>query len=172
MDSKEELVVFVGTHPIGLRYMPQKAIGSALELQASPHQKNTRRISFTTPPDRRAALAAEAKVLYSEFLGAPGVDNLDRINRIDRINASNPVNPVNPVQTVASLSAAPDSQKILDFVSARLSAAPEESDVVHDLLAHFAEQMIDMNKKKNAEIKIVEESISGGKDAKETEIAG
>ncbi len=48
---------------------------------------------------------------------------------------------------------APDSQKILNFVSQRLSAAPEESDVVHDLLAHLAERMIEMNKEKNAEIK-------------------
>ena len=74
-----------------------------------------RRISFTTPPDRRAALVEQAKALY-------------------------------PAE-------APDSQKILDFVGARLSAAPEESDVVHDLLAHLAEQMIEMNKEKNAEIK-------------------
>ncbi|GFO96778.1 hypothetical protein ig2599ANME_0968 [groundwater metagenome] len=76
-----------------------------------------RRISFTTPRARRAALAAEAKALYTEFLGAP------------------------------------DSRKILDLVSARLSAAPEESDVVHDLLAHLADRMIEMNKEKNAEIK-------------------
>ena len=41
----------------------------------------------------------------------------------------------------------------MDFVSARLSAAPEESDVVHDLLAYLAERMIEMNKEKNAEIK-------------------
>ncbi|TRZ92279.1 MAG: hypothetical protein D4R88_00680, partial [Methanosarcinales archaeon] len=69
-----------------------------------------RRISFTTPPDRRAALVEQAKALYSAFLGAPGAEDLDRINRMDRINSTtNPVNPVNPVQTVASLSAAPDS---------------------------------------------------------------
>jgi len=120
-----------------------------------------RRISFTTPPDRRAALVEQAKALYSAFVGASGADNLDRINRIDRINASNPVNPVHPVQTVASLNAAPDSQKILDFISVRLSAAPEESDVVHDLLAHLAEQMIDMNKKKNAEIKSFLDFLKG-----------
>lgn len=35
----------------------------------------------------------------------------------------------------------------------RLGAEPEESDVVHDLLAHLAECMIEMNKEKNAEIK-------------------
>ncbi len=74
-----------------------------------------RRISFTTPPARRAALFEEAKALYS--------------------------------------AEAPDSQKLLDFVGARLEAKPEESDVVHDLLAHLAERMIEMNKKKNAEIK-------------------
>ncbi len=48
---------------------------------------------------------------------------------------------------------APDNQKILEFIGARLSAAPEESDVVHDLLAYLAERMIEMNKEKNAEIK-------------------
>jgi len=42
---------------------------------------------------------------------------------------------------------------VLDFVGERLGAEPEESDVVHDLLAHLAERMIDMNKEKNAEIK-------------------
>ncbi len=49
---------------------------------------------------------------------------------------------------------APDSiKKLLDFVGARLEAKPEESDAVHDLLAHLAERMIEMNKEKNAEIK-------------------
>lgn len=42
---------------------------------------------------------------------------------------------------------------LLDFVGGRLGAEPEEGDVVHDLLAHLAERMIDMNKEKNAEIK-------------------
>ncbi|MCG7849708.1 MAG: hypothetical protein MIO93_11085, partial [ANME-2 cluster archaeon] len=49
---------------------------------------------------------------------------------------------------------APDNMdRLLDFVGLRLAAEPEESDVVHDLLAHLAECMIDMNKEKNAEIK-------------------
>ncbi|MDD5473862.1 MAG: TaqI-like C-terminal specificity domain-containing protein [Candidatus Methanoperedens sp.] len=85
-----------------------------------------RRISFTTPPARRAALYEEAKALYTEFLGA-------------------------------SSGTAPDSRdpafKCGDFVGVRLDAKPEESDVVHDLLAHLAERMIEMNKEKNAEIK-------------------
>jgi hypothetical protein len=46
-----------------------------------------------------------------------------------------------------------DPQPLLAFVDARLSTKPEESDVIHDLLAFFAEQMIEMNKVKNAEIR-------------------
>lgn len=84
-----------------------------------------RRISFSTPPTRRAALVEQAKALYSEFLGTP------------------------------------DSRKLLEFVSARLSSAPEESDVVHDLLAYLAERMIEMNKEKNAEIKSFLEFLKG-----------
>jgi type I restriction-modification system DNA methylase subunit len=49
---------------------------------------------------------------------------------------------------------APDSMdRLLDFVGLRLAAEPEESDVVHDFLAHLAERMIEMNKEKNTEIK-------------------
>jgi hypothetical protein len=46
-----------------------------------------------------------------------------------------------------------DSQPLLAFVDARLAAQPEESDVVHDLLAFLAEEMVKMNKANNAEIK-------------------
>jgi len=55
----------------------------------------------------------------------------------------------------------PDSQKILDFISKRFSAAPEESDVVHDLLAFLAERIIEMNKEKNAEIKSFFDFLKG-----------
>jgi hypothetical protein len=49
---------------------------------------------------------------------------------------------------------APDSMdRLPDFVGLRLAAEPEESDVVHDILAYLAERMIEMNKEKNAEIK-------------------
>ena len=100
MDSKAVPFVFDGV----CQHIPQKAIGSILELSS------IRRISFTTPPDRCAALVEQAKGLYSVFLGAP------------------------------------DSLKILEFISMHLSDVPEENDVVHDLLAYLAEQMIDMNK--------------------------
>jgi hypothetical protein len=45
-----------------------------------------------------------------------------------------------------------NDKRILDFVDLRLKANPEESDVVHDLLAYLAERMMDMNKEKNIEI--------------------
>ncbi|GAB4405976.1 MAG: hypothetical protein Kow00123_18450 [Anaerolineales bacterium] len=76
-----------------------------------------RRISFTTPAERRAALGNDVKRLYEAYL------------------------------------ASGDPAPVLDFVSARLAAQPEESDVVHDLLAHLAQQMIDLNKQKQAEMK-------------------
>ena len=46
-----------------------------------------------------------------------------------------------------------DAAPALAFVGERLSAEPEQSDVIHDLLAHLAEQMIAMNKEKQAEVK-------------------
>ena len=57
---------------------------------------------------------------------------------------------------------APDHiDRLLDFVSSRLAAEPEESDVVHDLLAYLAERMIDMNKEKNVEIKAFLDFLEG-----------
>ena len=46
-----------------------------------------------------------------------------------------------------------DDKCVTEFVEHHLSAKPERGDVVHDLLAFLAEQMIDMNKKKQKEIK-------------------
>ena len=76
-----------------------------------------RRISFTTPADRRTSLVNEAEDMYLTFTQGY------------------------------------DPQPLLAFIYARLAAQPEESDVVHDLLAFLAEQMVEMNKAKNAEIK-------------------
>ena len=81
------------------------------------HQLPIRRISFTTPANRRTSLVNEAKEMYQSFTQSP-----------------------NPLPLLA-------------FIDARLATQPEESDVVHDLLAFLAEQMVEMNKAKNAEIK-------------------
>ena len=46
-----------------------------------------------------------------------------------------------------------DHEPLLSFISDRLSQEPEQSDVVHDLLAYLAERMIEMNKEKQKEIR-------------------
>jgi hypothetical protein len=46
-----------------------------------------------------------------------------------------------------------DNNCMLGFVEHHLEQSPEQADVVHDLLAFLAEQMIEMNKKKQAEVK-------------------
>jgi hypothetical protein len=46
-----------------------------------------------------------------------------------------------------------DNDRMLGFVEHQLAQTPERSDVVHDLLAFLAEQMIEMNKEKQAEVK-------------------
>ena len=43
--------------------------------------------------------------------------------------------------------------KLGHWLEARLSAEPEQADVVHDLLAHLAGRMIEMHKKKQAEVR-------------------
>jgi len=46
-----------------------------------------------------------------------------------------------------------DPDALLAQVDCHLSQQPEEADVIHDLLAHLAEQMIELNKQKQAETK-------------------
>jgi len=46
-----------------------------------------------------------------------------------------------------------DQQCVLGFVDHHLAREPEQSDVVHDLLAYLAEEMIRLNKEKRAAIK-------------------
>jgi hypothetical protein len=43
-------------------------------------------------------------------------------------------------------------ERVLGFVEQQLSQEPERADVVHDLLAYLAEQMIEMNKRKQAAV--------------------
>jgi hypothetical protein len=40
------------------------------------------------------------------------------------------------------------TEEVMAFTKARLAAQPEQADVIHDLLAYLAEQMIEMNKEK------------------------
>ncbi|MCE7943578.1 MAG: hypothetical protein DYG95_18520, partial [Chlorobi bacterium CHB1] len=76
-----------------------------------------RKILFTTPPERRNALADKGRKLYERCLSEKSY------------------------------------QCVLEFVAHHLGQQPEESDVVHDLLALLAEEMIRLNKDKQAESK-------------------
>lgn len=76
-----------------------------------------RRISFTTTPERRKALAEKGRKLYERCLNEKSY------------------------------------QCVLEFAAHHLTQQPEESDVVHDLLAFLAEEMIRLNKDKQAESK-------------------
>lgn len=84
-----------------------------------------RRISFTTPPGERARLVGDGITEATEWIETSE-------------SASVP------------FSAFSDS-KLGRWLDARLSAKPEQADAVHDLLAHLAEQMIQMNEAKQAE---------------------
>ncbi len=84
-----------------------------------------RRISFTPPADERERLAAEGRALAA-----------DAIHSTEH----------------ASYSAFLSSPLGL-WLHARLSADPEQSDVVHDLLAHLAGEMVRINREKQEEVR-------------------
>jgi len=54
----------------------------------------------------------------------------------------------------SEFSGASDSQRILELIGARMSAAAEDGDVVHDLLAYLAERIIEMNRAQSKPDKI------------------
>jgi hypothetical protein len=62
-----------------------------------------------------------------------------------------------------------DPQPILSCIDIRIDAKPEESDVIHDFLAFLAEQVVNLNKVKNIEIKaflsFIETEISASIDS-------
>jgi len=92
-----------------------------------------RRIEFATPAEERGRLVERAKVNAEESVEALVVSGI--------IGSDSPLDRAVLLQAASS---------ILEFVGERMAAQPEQSDVVHDLLAHLAEQMIAMNKEKQA----------------------
>jgi len=93
------------------------------------------RFTFTTPAAERARLVAEGKGLTEKT-----VNELVTNKRMGE------------QEFVYSFAEFVDSS-LGRWLDARLTADLEQSDVVHDLLAHLAEQMIEMNKEKQAEVK-------------------
>ncbi|MFQ6100095.1 MAG: Eco57I restriction-modification methylase domain-containing protein [Anaerolineae bacterium] len=101
-----------------------------------------RRIAFTTPPEERERLVEE------------GLDHEAREMERNTRNAKGGFVPF------ADSRAFRDSE-FGRWVQARLSAEPEQSDVVHDILAHLAERMIEMHKAKQVEVRSFLDWLAG-----------
>jgi len=109
--------------------------------------------AFTTAPAERARLLAAAQALYAE-----GMESELRIANGESREANGELRIANRESREAN-----DASRFTfhvsrftfpalhAFIAARLSADPEQSDVVHDLLAYLAQQMIDLNRQKQAE---------------------
>jgi hypothetical protein len=87
------------------------------------------RFAFTTPPDERVRRVGTGITEATEWI--------ERTEKSASVSSS----------SFSAFSGSPLGR----WLDARLTADPEQSDVVHDLLAHLAEQMIAMNKDKQAE---------------------
>jgi hypothetical protein len=120
-----------------------------------------RHISFTTPPDRRAALSADAKALYSEFLGAP--DSIKILELVcKRLEASPEESDV--VQDLLAYLAERmiemnkeknvEIKSFLDFLKGEIGASIEDltnKTAIQEYYRHEFQNLIDMfvkNKKK------------------------
>ncbi|MBC7265208.1 MAG: Eco57I restriction-modification methylase domain-containing protein, partial [Chloroflexi bacterium] len=98
-----------------------------------------RRIAFTTPEEERRALVEEGKGLVEAAL-TPALAALGR-----------PLSQTWERRTGGEGYAAFLASPLGRWLDARLTADPEQADVVHDLLAYLAEQMIEMHKEKQDE---------------------
>lgn len=127
----EYLIAVVASRLEGFFYRLRFATGS---LQSSfshvypQHVRNfpLRRIAFSTAERRRTALVREGTAEAAESVGS-GAESV-------------------------ALGSFCES-KMGGWVQARLDAQPEEADCVHDLLAHLAGQMIELNKEKQVEMR-------------------
>ncbi|RLC55398.1 MAG: hypothetical protein DRI80_17875 [Chloroflexota bacterium] len=97
-----------------------------------------RRITFTTPPEERERLVGEGITEATEWIESTEGTSVDSV-------------------TFSAFSASVFGR----WLDGRLSAEPEQSDVVHDLLAHLAEQMIEMHKQKQAEVRSFLDWLTG-----------
>ena len=82
-------------------------------------------ISFTIPSERRKAMAEQGRRLYQQYLS----------------------------ENVGNTRTSNNHSQVLEFVDEQWTREAEHSDVVHDLLVFLAEEMIRLNKDKQAEIK-------------------
>jgi hypothetical protein len=107
-----------------------------------------RRIGFTTPDDEREALVSEAKDRAEQTIQTMAASGL--------VGSEAPMD-----RAILAQSTAP----VLSFVEERLSANPEQADVIHDLLAHLAERMIAMHEQKQERVEAFWLDLEGVTDA-------
>jgi hypothetical protein len=107
-----------------------------------------RRIEFTTLTDQRESLVEEVKDKAEQAIQSLANSGL--------VGSDAPMD-----QAVLAQAAAP----ALSFVEERLSAEPEQADVVHDLLAHLAERMIEMHEQKQERVESFWLDLEGVTDA-------
>ena len=112
-----------------------------------------RHIEFTTPADEREHLVKEAKAKARQAVKA--------LTTSGAIGSDAPLD-----QAILSEAAL----LVLEFVRERLAAKPEQSDVVHDLLAHLAEQMIVMHKQKRTAVEAFWLDLEGVTEAAAFEV--
>jgi hypothetical protein len=108
-----------------------------------------RRIEFTTPPVERTQLLEEGKGLYEHYLSSGNSDSM--MEFIQNQLGSVPCHSRENGNPCSNDKAFMDSH--LRGNDNNSPKTPERSDVIHDILAFLAEQMIEMNKQKQAEVK-------------------
>jgi len=118
-----------------------------------------RRIAFTTPPDERARLVgigtAEAAESIAETAeGAASASSASFSAFSDSALGHWLDQRLSPIHTPDPILVRQHNGDSLNEGWQLPEGGPvEQSDVVHDLLAHLAEQMIEVNKQKQAEVK-------------------
>ena len=95
---------------------------------------------------RFGKLYVETKIKHLDLLPIRRIDFITQVNERDR--------QLEKAKTLYEFCLNNDSTEcVLGFVKHHLAANPERSDIVHDLLAFLAEQMLEMNKAKGEEIR-------------------
>jgi hypothetical protein len=173
------LLALLNSHFLSFWYISHSMIASRddfpqvtlADLRALP----IRRIAFTTPAGERARLVEEGKRLVEAFTSPhphpPVADTLSPLHSVERGEGGGrgevpyPAFLASPLGRWLEERLTPKHRPDPDLVRQH-NADPlnkdwplpeegpvEQSDVVHDLLAHLAEQMIEMNKAKQAEVR-------------------
>lgn len=110
-----------------------------------------RKIEFTTPKDERVRLVDQVKALYGGYLTSG--DNAQVLAHVARCLGSTPVPGGGLVEDTCTEAGATGEEEGNEPTCTEAGATTEKADVVHDLLAHLAEEMTRLNKEKQQAIR-------------------